>query len=286
MAVRVLSAAIGIPILLWLCWLGGVPYAAAVLALAVLGLVEMLRAYWSKGIQANIPIAALGLFLPLGIVQYRLALYDYRWGETHVREWLAVAAVILAPIWELVSSARTGEMKIGRNIARGLLCAAYISLFVGLSNLRQPEGWPDSPVHWVRVNIENGLGFVLLTLFSVWAVDTFAYLIGKSMGRDKLAPAISPGKTVEGAIGGFIAGLLVGALFGYLLFARPVTGLFVGAIAGTLGQVGDLFESALKREIGIKDFGTIMPGHGGVLDRFDSLLFVAPAVWLLWAGVG
>jgi phosphatidate cytidylyltransferase len=286
MALRVLSAGVGIPVAIWLSWLGGVPYAVAIFALAVLGLIEMLRAYWSKGIQANIPIATFGLFLPFGIVQYRLALYDYRWGESHVGNWLAIGALVFAPIWELVRAARTGEMKIGRNVARGLLCAAYVSLFVGLANLRQPEGWPESPVRWVRMNVENGLGLVLLTLFSVWAVDTFAYLIGKTMGRHKLAPAISPGKTVEGAVGGLVAGLAVGALFGHLIFARPMTGLLVGAIAGTLGQIGDLFESALKREIGIKDFGSIMPGHGGVLDRFDSLLFVAPAVWLLWAGVG
>src|SRR5207237_7126291 len=121
----------------------------------------------------------------------------------------------------------------------------------------------------------------------VWATDSFAYFAGRAFGRHKLAAAVSPGKTVEGALGGLAAALIVGAAGGQLLFVAhsglsPVAfGLLVGGIAGVLGQVGDLFDSALKREIGIKDFGGILPGHGGVLDRFDSMLFVAPAVAIL-----
>lgn len=285
MAVRVLSAAVGIPIAIWLCWQGGAIFPAAVLILAAAAIFEMVRAYWKQSIQASIPMAILGLVGPIGALQYRLSLTDYRWGDLRVIPWLVTAAMVIAPVWELARAAKTGEMKVGRNLSRGLLIAAYVNLFAGLSNLRQQEGWPDSPRTWIHNNVEMGLALTLLTLFAVWAVDSFAYLVGRAMGKHKLAPNISPNKTVEGAVGGLVAGLAVGAIFGWLLLGKPVTGLLVGAIAGTLGQIGDLFESALKREIGIKDFGAIMPGHGGILDRFDSLLFVAPAVWLLWAGL-
>jgi phosphatidate cytidylyltransferase len=115
----------------------------------------------------------------------------------------------------------------------------------------------------------------------VWATDSCAFFVGKAIGKNKLAPKFSPHKTVEGAIGGMCGGILFGAVAGQLLLGNIRGGLIVGLIAGVLGQIGDIFESAIKREIGVKDLGTIMPGHGGVLDRFDSLLFVGPMVALL-----
>ena len=117
---------------------------------------------------------------------------------------------------------------------------------------------------------------MLFVAVCVWMTDTGAYLVGRKWGKHKLAPALSPNKTVEGSLGGLALALLTGALFGLWIHLPLRDGLAVGLIAGVMGQVGDLFESALKREIGIKDFGGIMPGHGGALDRFDSLLFVTP----------
>jgi phosphatidate cytidylyltransferase len=93
---------------------------------------------------------------------------------------------------------------------------------------------------------------------------------------------LSPGKTVEGAIGGLAGGILMGAALGGALLGAPVWGLVAGSVAGTAGQLGDLFESAIKRELGVKDIGRALPGHGGVLDRFDSLLFAAPVMALLF----
>jgi phosphatidate cytidylyltransferase len=114
----------------------------------------------------------------------------------------------------------------------------------------------------------------------VWATDTFAYFVGRTVGRTPLAPTLSPGKTVEGALGGLAGAVIVGLCFGLWIHLPWVHSLVVGGIAGLAGQIGDLFESALKREAGIKDFGRIMPGHGGMLDRVDSLLFVIPLVYL------
>lgn len=134
--------------------------------------------------------------------------------------------------------------------------------------------------------------FVVLILGYAWGGDTCAYFAGRAFGKHKLAPVVSPNKTVEGAIGGVLGSMAVGVLitviyvfgFGWLSPFERVRGpyfLFVallGIVASVLGIVGDLFASAVKRQCGIKDYGTIFPGHGGILDRFDSVMFVAPLV--------
>lgn len=141
--------------------------------------------------------------------------------------------------------------------------------------------------------------FVVLILAYAWGGDTFAYFAGRAFGKRKLAPVVSPKKTVEGAIGGVLGSMLIGVFatliylqfFGRLLGfaqARPAYYLLVavlGGLASLLGIVGDLFASAVKRQCGIKDFGTIFPGHGGILDRFDSVLFIAPLVSLVVTAV-
>ena len=136
---------------------------------------------------------------------------------------------------------------------------------------------------------ESG-GMLVLFLFAVvWVGDVAAYFVGRGLGRVRFAPAISPKKTVEGAVGGLAGSLGVGALFAvFILESRSMAGvLILAAVVAVAGQVGDLAESALKRSAGVKDSSTILPGHGGLLDRLDSLLTAAPVLWLvLWlAGV-
>lgn len=135
--------------------------------------------------------------------------------------------------------------------------------------------------------------FILLILCFAWGGDTSAYFTGRAFGKHKLAPYVSPHKTVEGALGGILGsmalGLIATAIYGY--FSGRVASLTVevslrhlavisvmGAIASVLGILGDLFASVIKRQVGIKDYGTIFPGHGGILDRFDSVMFIAPFV--------
>lgn len=135
--------------------------------------------------------------------------------------------------------------------------------------------------------------FILLILCFAWGGDTAAYFAGRAFGKRKLAPIVSPNKTVEGAIGGVVGSIIAGMLLtaaytllssGYNVISiqmRPkhyLVLLFMGAIASVLGILGDLFASAVKRQAGIKDYGTIFPGHGGILDRFDSVMFIAPFV--------
>lgn len=123
--------------------------------------------------------------------------------------------------------------------------------------------------------------WILLVLLSIWVCDTAAYLVGSRLGRHKLAPAISPNKSIEGAIGGIAGGLLC-AWACTLLFVQSLTtgqALVVGAVAGVFGQLSDLVESMFKRDAGVKDTSRILPGHGGVLDRFDSEMLVAPIIY-------
>jgi phosphatidate cytidylyltransferase len=118
--------------------------------------------------------------------------------------------------------------------------------------------------------------------FVVFLGDTGAFYVGSYLGRHKLSPIVSPNKTIEGAFGGIAANLSVGAFFKYFFIPRLPwgLGLLFFLTLGVVGQVGDLFESKLKRDSNIKDSGSLLPGHGGVLDRIDALLFAAPVAYL------
>jgi phosphatidate cytidylyltransferase len=129
-----------------------------------------------------------------------------------------------------------------------------------------------------------GYSLLLLTFFVTWSTDTFAYFLGIKFGKKKLCSAISPKKTVEGSIGGLIGSVLTGIIVGWILNYFYINISFIhfiviGLIGGIFSQIGDLTASAIKRFCGIKDFGKLLPGHGGLLDRFDSLLFTAPLIY-------
>jgi phosphatidate cytidylyltransferase len=129
----------------------------------------------------------------------------------------------------------------------------------------------------------KGLGWFLTALLITWLSDTAAYLVGKSVGRTKLIPRVSPNKTVEGAAGGLVAAGITATVcvFAFGLDVHPLTALIMGTVLGIVGMLGDLSESTLKRRAGVKDSGNLIPGHGGMLDRIDALIFVLTATWAL-----
>jgi phosphatidate cytidylyltransferase len=141
-------------------------------------------------------------------------------------------------------------------------------------------------------NLENGIYYVWLIFISSWISDTCAYLVGVSIGKHKLAPILSPKKSIEGAAGGILGSALVGALYGYFVIAPRVNNAHViwilaviSSIGALISQVGDLAASGIKRNHEIKDYGKLIPGHGGVMNRFDSVIFTAPIVYgmlILW----
>jgi phosphatidate cytidylyltransferase len=135
---------------------------------------------------------------------------------------------------------------------------------------------------WLRLLPETGRADVIILLLLVWASDIGAYLVGRIVGGPRLAPAISPGKTWSGAIGGLVAVVVVGLIASAVLGgATPLRAAGFAALTGCVSQIGDLFESHLKRRFGVKDSGWLIPGHGGLLDRIDAVLFAAPLAGLL-----
>ncbi len=164
---------------------------------------------------------------------------------------------------------------------------------IGLVDLARLSAWRPLPTLGGALYLGLGLGalgalwanthpWLLAVLLATWAADTVAYLVGSQIGRHHLAPRISPGKTWEGSIAGFAAAAGVIAAVG---MAGPA-GIVVAVGIGPVGLAGDLFESWLKRRAQVKDSGALLPGHGGVLDRIDSLLFVGPFVWVVVAVLG
>ncbi|MCI8416440.1 MAG: phosphatidate cytidylyltransferase [Lachnospiraceae bacterium] len=129
-------------------------------------------------------------------------------------------------------------------------------------------------------NVEGKLLFFLIFICS-WGCDTCAYAVGMLLGRHKLAPVLSPKKSIEGAVGGVIGAALLGFLYGRLFLGDEGACALICAVGALVSQVGDLAASAIKRNHEIKDYGTLIPGHGGILDRFDSVIFTAPIIFVL-----
>ncbi len=134
--------------------------------------------------------------------------------------------------------------------------------------------------YFMETREAGGLNWLFYSLFIIWATDSGAYFIGKAMGKKKLWPEISPNKTVEGSVGGVVCALVVALCFLFFsdMDVSPLKLMGLTALLSVFGQLGDLAESAFKRTYNVKDSGTILPGHGGILDRFDSLLFVWPLI--------
>jgi phosphatidate cytidylyltransferase len=182
--------------------------------------------------------------------------------------WVGLICLFLIPLMELLGATKVLLKNIGYSVC-GLF---YISFSLALlMDLRH---------HWIEEKYPLNLTIPLLTIFTLWVNDTMAYLVGSFIGKTPLS-SVSPKKTWEGTIGGVILAVVVMCAIAY--FTRRLSLLhtaIISLLATVAGTFGDLFESKLKRMAGVKDSGRLMPGHGGFLDRFDSLLFAAIAVWL------
>lgn len=185
-----------------------------------------------------------------------------------------LGALLLLPVLLIINEIRRWP-KAGKpfaNIGSSLLGLLYVSM-------------PMSLLGVISVDIRYGAydyRRIFALFFLVWASDTGAYMAGKTFGKHKLAPNISPGKTWEGWAGGFLLTLVVGWALKFMLPDMPLSHLLTAAVVVAIfGPIGDLAESMLKRSVGVKDSGTIMPGHGGLLDRFDAFLLVLPVLALL-----
>ncbi len=265
MTKRLASASVGLPILLGVVWLGSFWFAGLVFIAAAIATFELSRLsnLWGDKGHAAIPLVITMILLISGLSR---ALGDPQEGYGF---YLDIAAVAICPVagWVLGSGRKLPF--VDSSPAMMLRTGVYIglSLYYALQ---------------LRF-IEDGREWTLLLLLVVFATDTSAYLVGRAIGRTPMAPDISPNKTWEGAAAGFIgavvASVAANSILGLDAIMWEAAGL--GAAIGVLGQLGDLAESRLKRKAGVKDSGWLIPGHGGILDRLDSILYALPAVHLI-----
>ncbi|MHB9146752.1 MAG: phosphatidate cytidylyltransferase [Symbiobacteriia bacterium] len=255
-------------VLLGTLYLGGVAWGLFVALAATVGFGEYVRLWRHTGSAVSPLLAFLGWVLTLAWVGLAVFAPSAAGSYTSPMLLVTVLAALTALVLSYPATSATGAI--------GVIAG---SLYVG---------WTLSHLVLLRASGPPGLWRPLLVFAGVWATDVAAYLVGTTLGRHKLRPALSPGKSVEGAVGGLLGGMAAAWLVGLPLGLPIGFRLGLGAAMSVLGQIGDLAESALKRQAGLKDSGKILPGHGGVLDRFDSTLFVAPLVYyvLLWLGKG
>lgn len=256
---RVLTAIVFIPIVLGCLYWGEWAFFGLVLAVSLVAMFEL-----------RLMLDTMGNPMPKAVLYATSIslLTAIQWQKELWVSPIMFVAFLAVAIRELLS-------KTAQPFKRGGL--SLIALFYGAF----------LPSHFLLLRGENqGFELLLLVLLGTWAADTGAYFAGMRWGRHKLAPRISPSKSIEGAVGGLVAATLVVGYFNSLLQLQLLPGWILGLVTGLAAIVGDLFESALKREAGIKDSGWILPGHGGILDRIDSLLFSVPVFYYLvrWLG--
>ena len=255
---RLIVAALGIPALVIIIYMGGYLLYAFCVLVAILGSWELAAMLMAKRIQVGKRLATVLAIVLVSMFQF----------SSFGQAGLLILSVLffLAAFLKMIE---TGITNYTSRLAMAILAAVYPGFFISFSILihRDPSG-----LGWM---------ILLFTFVNIWIADTFAYAFGTWLGRRKLAPEISPGKTWVGFVFAFPGGLIAAlAAFQFLKGEFELYLILTASLAATLfGQVGDLVESAIKRDCGVKDSSNLIPGHGGVLDRFDSLMFALPAVY-------
>lgn len=256
---RIGTALVGIPLVLGAIWLGGVYFLAFIAIVAVAGQYEMLKLVRAAGTKVPFwPSLLAGSAVFLRFV--------------HPEGWiLALALVCFLLVWSLRAAVSDAVGRLSGQLASIIYPVLLLSFLVDLR-------WAaDSALVSTDAFVLTLLLFVL-----IWSTDTGAYYTGKTIGKTPFAPSISPNKTWEGTLGGFALAVIVAIVFKNWLLPDLgwVDVLALALIGGFWGQLGDLLESSLKRSAGVKDSGNFLPGHGGALDRFDSMIFSAPLYWI------
>ncbi|MFI5253519.1 MAG: phosphatidate cytidylyltransferase [Bacteroidota bacterium] len=299
---RIITAAIAIPIILFICMQGGWFFFIFIALASAFALKEFYSLVQTKGAKPMVTLGVIsGVFVNCSFYVTKLhIMIAGLLGVSGVpfptsAQFLLITLLISIAVFGLVELFRNNGSAI-LNLSTTIMGVLYIPLFfgafIGIRELFIPLDFPmmrffPNPNFETSVlNIETAYrwgGVTVISIFAIiWICDSAAYYGGMLTGKHKLFPRVSPNKSWEGAMFGFIfaIGTAVAAKALVLPYLNYGEAIVIGIIVGTIGQMGDLVESLIKRDAGVKDSSNLIPGHGGVLDRFDSLLFVAPIVYL------
>jgi len=259
---RIITAVVGVPLIILAVWFGDPWFSLLIAAVVLLGTFEFY--HMPTNLNKRYPLTYFGS--SWAVV---LALSPH---YTNILPIVITAPVVISLVWLLRLSPQEKAFY------------DWAWLVAGVFYL----GWMLS--YWVNLRIlEEGRGWICLAILTTFASDTGAFFIGRAWGKHKLAFAISPGKTWEGAIGGLLSAIIAAVAISKIPILFPSSleyqlAILLGFLVSLFAQLGDLVESLLKRNMGVKESGKLLPGHGGILDRFDSLIFVGPVVYyyVIW----
>lgn len=258
--VRLRSGIILLAIMITAMILGGYVLLGLTFAVSLIGMFELYKVYSMEktgaAIISYLTAVAIYVFILFDMTDYRIL--------------VVLGQVLILMVWYVIRYPKYDF----KQIAIAFIGVFYVAIMI-------------SYIYHLRC-LEGGAYSVWLIFISSWGSDTCAYLTGMSIGKHKLAPVLSPKKSVEGCIGGVIGAALIGFIYA-LIFQSKIPGSFnpiivypiVGGVCSVISQIGDLAASGIKRQNNIKDYGTLIPGHGGILDRFDSVIYTAPLCYAL-----
>lgn len=303
MATRVAVATVGIPVIVFPALIGGYPFYLLVLVIASVALIEFYLLSQRKG---ALPLKTFGVIAGMCVLStffyaelsesitssmYELFPNVRMPSQGQMLLIILIIFVLLTLLIELFRGKPFPFLNIGMTISGVLYLSLSFGTLVGIRELFGEEILSERLLaHLNETSMESARdvayrwgGYTVISIFAcIWICDTAAQFVGLRFGRHKLLERVSPKKTWEGALAGFIAAILTALLSKHLVlpFLSTAEAVVVGFVVGVFGQLGDLAESLLKRDAGVKDSSQILPGHGGVLDRFDSLLFVSPILFV------
>ena len=272
LAKRVLVAVVAIPLVVLLVWAGGLPLALFLALLASLGAWELLRLAEKTGVH--------GLLIPGTVTAALMPVASYALSAGWLLRPAPIGGVLLVAIAALAVFERTPEQRPLEATAVTVFAALYCGAPLAFAFALRTHQW--------AIGAAAGSALLLFPVILTWISDTAAFFVGRAMGKRKLFPAVSPKKTVAGAVGSVVAAAMAAPLYVEVvlrpaaqLALSPWASVAFGIVVSVAGQLGDLTESLYKREAGTKDSSRLIPGHGGVLDRLDSLYFVLPVAYLM-----
>lgn len=303
LTIRILTAIVGIPIVVILSFLGGLFFLLLVMLCSSIALYEFYKLSEAKGAKPQIALGLIaGGLINLSFYHNKLQTFCvdvFRKAgllipfpsQANLFFILIISILVVLLIVELYRNSGSPLLNLSSTILGVIYVAGFFGTFIGLRELFIPFDFPasrffaaeDISLPQTLEKIYGWGGYTVISIFIIiWICDSAAYFGGRLLGKHKLFERISPNKTWEGAVFGCLFAIVGAVAMKYLLldYLSVESAVILGLIVGVFGQIGDLVESMFKRDSSVKDSSSLIPGHGGALDRFDSLLFVAPLVYL------